>query len=422
MSIRLVAGASALALSSVAFGQQAVQWRVEDGGNGHWYRRIDGSFSWITARDACVQRGGYLATPTSAAENTVAHSVNQGNCWIGGFQPPKTCEPYCGWQWVTGEPWVYTNWDPPNQPDDFEGQDHLIYWTGDRWADIQGSVTASCICEWSADCNGDGIVDYGQCRDGSLPDYNGNNTPDCCEAGVPCVVGNYPVQWREDEGGNGHWYQFSTQSLAWSAARDFAVSKGGHLVTTTSEAESLFVFSVDPDFQSSQYWLGLFRSGGTWTWVTGEPVQYVSWNCQHCHPSCQPDFAGEDVVNAMCWDGTAVRWNNHGGWPISHFGLMMEWSADCDGNGVVDYGEILDGTLGDANANGIPDCCEEGTSCDPCLGDVTGNGLVDALDLAAVLGAWGTNGKGEFPTDRNNDGIVNAQDLALVLSGWGKCP
>jgi hypothetical protein len=88
----------------------------------------------------------------------------------------------------------------------------------------------------------------------------------------------------------------------------------------------------------------------------------------------------------------------------------------------VDYGEILDGTLEDANANGIPDCCDAGTSCEPCEGDVTGNGLVDGLDLAAVLGAWGTNGKGEFPTDRNNDGIVDAQDLALVLSGWGKCP
>jgi hypothetical protein len=69
-----------------------------------------------------------------------------------------------------------------------------------------------------------------------------------------------------------------------------------------------------------------------------------------------------------------------------------------------------------------PDCCDAGTSCEPCEGDVTGNGLVDGLDLAAVLGAWGTNGKGEFPTDLNHDGIVDAQDLALVLSGWGKCP
>ncbi len=174
------------AVAGVSHGQQAVQWRVQDGGNGHWYGRIVGSFTWIAARDACVQRGGYLATPTSAAENAVAHSVNQGNCWIGGFQPPNTCEPYCGWQWVTGEPWVYTNWDPPNQPDDFEGQDHLIYWTGNRWGDIQGSVTESCICEWSADCDGNGVVDYGEILDGTLEDTNTNGVPDCCDEGTSC--------------------------------------------------------------------------------------------------------------------------------------------------------------------------------------------------------------------------------------------
>jgi hypothetical protein len=40
--------------------------------------------------------------------------------------------------------------------------------------------------EYDADCNADNIVDFGQCLDGSLPDTNTNNIPDCCEENTPC--------------------------------------------------------------------------------------------------------------------------------------------------------------------------------------------------------------------------------------------
>ncbi len=48
--------------------------------------------------------------------------------------------------------------------------------------------------------------------------------------------------------------------------------------------------------------------------------------------------------------------------------------------------------------------------------------MIDAIDLAALLSAWGTNGEGKFDTDVNNDGIVNGADIAILLSGWGVCP
>ncbi len=95
---------------------------------------------------------------------------------------------------------------------------------------------------------------------------------------------------------------------------------------------------------------------------------------------------------------------------------------DCNGDGVLDAYQIAQGTLADQDTNGIPDCCEAGVSCTPCEGDVSGNGVVDGVDLAAVLGAWGSSGKGEFSTDTNGDGFVDGADLATVLSGWGPCP
>jgi len=57
-----------------------------------------------------------------------------------------------------------------------------------------------------------------------------------------------------------------------------------------------------------------------------------------------------------------------------------------------------------------------------CPGDVVETGVIDGIDLAAVLGAWGTSGQGSFDTDTNDDGIVDGIDLATVLGGWGACP
>jgi hypothetical protein len=94
---------------------------------------------------------------------------------------------------------------------------------------------------------------------------------------------------------------------------------------------------------------------------------------------------------------------------------VIEWDADCNGDGIVDFGQILRGELADTNQDGVPNICQ-------CPGDVTLNDVVDGVDLAAVLGAWGTSGQAQFRTDIDNDGIVSGADLAFVLSGWGPCP
>jgi hypothetical protein len=140
-----------------------VQWKVQDGGNGHWYEAVysdqpvspngyqvvdgttvaayAGGITWTAARDAATAKGGWLTDITSEAENTfvynlIARSQHPGfwfseqywiNCqagpWIGGFQPSGSPEPGGNWQWVTGSqftdansvPIGYTNWYP-DQP------------------------------------------------------------------------------------------------------------------------------------------------------------------------------------------------------------------------------------------------------------------------------------------------------------------
>ena len=53
-----------------------------------------------------------------------------------------------------------------------------------------------------------------------------------------------------------------------------------------------------------------------------------------------------------------------------------------------------------------------------CPGDVDGDGVVSGVDLAIVLGAWGSN---DADADVSGDGTVDGVDLAIVLGAWGVC-
>jgi len=209
-----IATALALLASSAVHAQQAEQWKVSDGGNGNWYRlRERGTRAWTQLEEACRVEGGHLATMNGPSERDFLVSVMAGNtCAIGGVQmvtAPQD-EPAQGWGRVTGEPMAWTNWASrePNNTDSYgaPAENVMGCFASGIWVDLADHLlwTQHYLIEWEADCNTDGIVDYGQCHDGTLPDYNGNNIPDCCERGEACVVGNYPVQWRVVNGGNGH--------------------------------------------------------------------------------------------------------------------------------------------------------------------------------------------------------------------------
>jgi len=112
-----------------------IQWTTATGGNGHWYDSVvtGPGITWEQARIQAEAMGGYLATPTSAAENTwvfdsVASNlalwhhdpssfwtIDMAGPWIGAFQDTSSLdysEPGGGWTWVSGEEWTYSNWEP----------------------------------------------------------------------------------------------------------------------------------------------------------------------------------------------------------------------------------------------------------------------------------------------------------------------
>ena len=177
----------------------AVEWKVSDGGNGHWYSKVPFSNqTWTALKAICESKGGYLATITSSNEQSFLNSnvIGSDNCLLGGLQDHNAsdyAEPAGGWKWITGESMSWTNWagGEPNNYWDY-GEDVMGCWHDGVWvdladrADMRFSVNNALI-EYSADCNGDGSVDYGQIQSAELADTNNNGVPDVCEPHVTYV-------------------------------------------------------------------------------------------------------------------------------------------------------------------------------------------------------------------------------------------
>jgi Lectin C-type domain len=132
-----------------------VQWPSSSGGNDHYYEAfaVPDGISWPDANAAASSSGGYLATITSSAENDFVFALinsaafwkNVGadsrGPWLGAFQPPGSDEPAGGWQWVTGEPFAFTNW-AAGEPNNFFDESSLHYLaqgndnTASTWNDL----------------------------------------------------------------------------------------------------------------------------------------------------------------------------------------------------------------------------------------------------------------------------------------------
>lgn len=116
-----------------------VKWAA---GNGHLYEIVSTPYTdWTAAKTAAEEKGGYLATITSAEENAFVFGLGVGAnpYWLGGFQDEGSAETSADWQWVTGEAWAYTNWaigEPNNSTTNNEDSLSFAQWTNDgKWND-----------------------------------------------------------------------------------------------------------------------------------------------------------------------------------------------------------------------------------------------------------------------------------------------
>jgi hypothetical protein len=259
-------------------------------------------------------------------------------------------------------------------------------------------------------------------------------------AAATCAHAQDAVEWRVEDGGNGHWYSVlgASSSISWGDARDLAVSRGGFLAAITTAEEAAFIreyleavdewWVVAPRCCSETGpYLGGFRESldADWQWVNGDEwgEEFFCFN-QPSGAYCEEQ---ELVLHAkrgsLCdmnyWWGDIPESGICGSEVPGMRHYLAEWSADCNGDGIVDYGQILDGTYADEDGNGVPDCCDAGVPCD-CPADLNGDGMVGPPDLGILLALWSTDGMPNG-ADINGDKTVNAADLGLLIGAWGDC-
>ena len=233
-------------------------------------------------------------------------------------------------------------------------------------------------------------------------------------------------EWRAEDGGNGHWYAhvvipypLGTELCGIDWAIDHAETVGAYPATLTSAEEEAFVLGVLPYFNGtySTAFLGGRRDSpkSDWYWITGEPFEYSNFIGgvsvgQNIHlydeestfgPGWRRGYDCFAVEDVTVDEGVSV---------------ILEWSADCNGDGLVDYGQILDGTFDDLDQNGVPDCCDAGDACDdaptttiesPKL--ALGTGFAAAITEDGRVIAWGDNTHGVLNIP---EGIVDPVEIA----------
>ena len=140
-----------------------VQWKIEDGGNGHWYAAVlvPEGILWKSAKSAAedLGEGAHLATIANEEENAFVLSVIEnaryrtasGEFWLGGYQAADAAKPEGGWQWITGEPFEFQDW-APGEPNDDGGQDYLpfadsAYGPYGRWDDHHNAARKAFLAD-----------------------------------------------------------------------------------------------------------------------------------------------------------------------------------------------------------------------------------------------------------------------------------
>lgn len=130
--------------------------------NGHIYRLIDDSMSWINAKSYCESIGGHLVTITDKDEqqfisNDLLSLGNKQTYWLGGFRNDGETK----WQWTTEEIFEYSNWAYSEPNHEYENYIQM-YKSSGEWNNISENYSGNTlysvqnsgiICEWDSEDN-----------------------------------------------------------------------------------------------------------------------------------------------------------------------------------------------------------------------------------------------------------------------------
>jgi len=347
------------------------QWTTGPGANNHYYLRASVSATWVQAEQFAVAFGGHLASIGSADENAfVAGTLGAG--WIGFTDDPAfggqefgntsgAANRGEGWVWTDGTPAPYPVGGPLTGYMNWNAGEPNNAGTGENYAEIQGSggwndlstQTNPGIAEFTTLPNIPAIL---AALGGGSPNRIQGNYIGTNAAGTAAVAngtgldlggalgdvvrGNVisgntgaglTVSSTAVAGPNGHYYVLSPTATTWTAAEQFAVSNGGHLVSIGSATENAIVlglgtgwigFTDDPAFGGQEFGntSGAANRGEGWVWTDGTPAPYpvggplrgyMNWN------GGEPNNAGAgenyaEIIGNGTWNDLPATSTNRG--------------------------------------------------------------------------------------------------------------
>ena len=272
--------------------------------NYSYYQFFPISTTWHEAKSNCENLGMHLVTISSYEENFFLYNlIANSGIWLGMSDEANEGD----WQWITGEPILFTNWNE-GQPDNWgEGEDFAVMEGEELWNDV-GT------------------------QEGDIPE-----APYVCES--PQDLMN---QESAMENFQYSLYQIFYTPVTWHQAKIRCEDLTMHLVTINSVYENNFVTSLVP---YSTIWLGFTDENveGNWEWVTSEPVVFTNWESTEPNDSA----GGEDYAEMF-----GSNWNDNGAPADPDLKLLYVCeSSDMDQDEIPDNIEIqigLDPTKNDS--------------------------------------------------------------------------
>jgi hypothetical protein len=181
----------------------------------------------------------------------------------------------------------------------------------------------------------------------------------------------------------------------------------GAAIEASIKVDSSTWYAIFP-YQRSGFYLTLSDNAGNWAYlgISGDRVLLQTadqnWSDQSSLFNTTRGFHTyrleiNGAIASVSIDGTVVLTGTVAGGSVPNQAIFGDISVLGNSKTRTKYVKV----------EGVPVCS---------IADMDCSGHVDAMDLAVLIGAWGTS---LCEADLDDDGVVDGQDLAILLGLWG---
>lgn len=254
------------------------------------YFLLTDPMSWPDAAYFAEQHGGHLAIPSAGADLMwlTAAVADKRSIWIGAARNGRST-----WALADGTPW-----SPKKEPGG-SGSYLCVDHSGSLRAEA-ANTKLPFVIQWH--------------KDGSNP-----GSLQAVLAKTRATLSNpNPVYPPGTVGLEKRHYLYIASPVTWREAVDISEKSGGHLIVAADPAEIPAISPWIDSFSAPHgIWMGGFRKGDQWVWVTGEPWKSANWGKSGSTGSDQSALV---TFPMRGWDARDAS--------ETASGFIVEWSDD----------------------------------------------------------------------------------------------